>query len=336
VTVVGRRSVVGALGSILLAACSGAPPVPPKRDLPPLAIDDLAALVPAAGLSWLVLARPREIAQISWLIPAIAAIAPEENLRRFAADTGVDLRELPEALIARFGPALGDADLEIVRHTGDGGNVERLFRKRIVKDARRDEDRPDLVRVSGQVGAHPQAVGRMGRDVVAFQQGGDVARGPLRIAALYAMKRIKKAPPALSVEPWKSLRARFGRAPLVALAQGPFGDDWKKGARGLLEVATGVGGALRPTAREHLGVAVAIAGDFRGRGGPASETLALAWDDLASAEMGRILGLDRPIERPLATFTDDAVALSVEIEPNRFAEGLRALVTEDVRALMRL
>lgn len=331
-----RRSVLSALGSVMLAACAGAPPPPPKAPLAPLATSDLAGLVPDPGLSYLVLVRPREIAQIPWLIPAIGSIAPEENLARFTAQTGLDLRQIPEAVIAHFGTAFADADLQLARHNGDAVNMEKLFQKRLVKGARRAEDRADVVRMAGQVGSHQQAFGRLGRDVVAFQEGGNLDRGPLRVASLYATGKLKKTPRALDVEPLKSLRARFGAAPVIALAKGPFVDEWKRAARGLLEAATGIGAAARPTAREHLGFAIALSGDFRTTGRAASEVLLGAFGDFASSEMGHILGIDQPIEAPLATSSDEAIAVSVEIEPNRFARGLRALVTEDIDAIMRL
>ncbi|MFT3773657.1 MAG: hypothetical protein QM820_50425 [Minicystis sp.] len=83
----------------MLAACGGAAPVPPPapkpEEPPPLRIPDLTALLPLAQLRWLILAKPREIAAIPWLIPAIARVAPEDNLTRFAAHLGFDLRRDP-------------------------------------------------------------------------------------------------------------------------------------------------------------------------------------------------------------------------------------------------
>ena len=310
--------------------------MPPRAPLTPLSTRDLAALVPAPGLSYLVLVKPREIAQIPWLIPTIGTIAPEDNLNRFAAQTGLDIRQITEAVIAHFGDAFGGADLQLVRCNDDAARIEKLFQKRLVQDAHRTEDRADVVRLSGRVGSHLQALARLGDDVVAFQEGGDLDRGPARIATLYATGRLKKTRRALDSEPLKSLRARFGSAPVIALAKGPFQDDWKRGARGLLEAATGIGAAVRPTAREHLGFALALSGDFHGSGAAASEVLLGAWDDFASSEMGHLLGLDHPIERPLSTFSDDAIAVNIEIEPNRFGQGLKALVTEDLDAIMKL
>ncbi|MFO0617358.1 MAG: hypothetical protein U0414_32480 [Polyangiaceae bacterium] len=328
-------SVLGgtALGGV---ACGAAPPAPAPPKLPPLKVDDLAGLVTAAGLSWIVLVKPRTIAQIAWLIPEIALFAPEKNLDVFEREVGVDLRAIPEAVVARFDDSLGGADLQLTRHGSDAEACERLFRKRITKQPVRAEDRPDVVRVSGDVGATPHAFARIGGDVLAYQEGGDVAKGPVRIATLYAQEKLKKTPRALDAEPLKSLRARFGDAPCIGLAVGPFDDDWKKAANGLLEAATGVGAALRPTARENIGFALAIAGDFHDSADAASATLMDAWDAFTATEMGKVLGLDHPVSAPIPSHLSDVVALSVEVEPRRFAEGLHALVMQDLDELMKL
>jgi hypothetical protein len=333
----------GALGIVLTGlaelalGCSSTPgPKTAKAPLPPLATDKLAGLATGAGLEWIVLTRPREIAAVPFLIPEIGVFASEQSLDAFAKDTGIDLREIPEAVVARYDETLGGADLQLVRHHGDPGAVEQGFDKRLTQQPLRTEDRPDVVRVSGVIGTKPHAFARLGQDVVAFQEDGSIEKGPLRVAALYAEGKLKKTPRALDTEPLRSLAARFGDAPLIALAKGPFVDEWKRAAKGLLEAATAVGGAVRPTARDHIGIAVAITGDFHGTGAKASDVLMDALADLASTEMGHLLGLDRPIEDPIPTHTDEAVALSIELDPHRFAAGLHALVSEDVDAIMKL
>jgi hypothetical protein len=335
----GRRAFEGwALATLMASAfgCAATPPVVKAQPLPPLDTENLTDLCTSAGLEWIVLVRPREIAQIDWLIPEIALFASEANLDAFARDTGVDLRQIPEAVLARFDESLGSADLQIVRHHGDPELVERLFTKRITAELVHVEERPDLVRVGGIVGTEPHSMGRFGADVVLFQSGGSLQKGPLRVAALYAEKKLKKTPRALETEPLKSLRERFGSAPVIALAKGPFLDEWKSAAKGLLEAATGVGIAMRPTAREHLGIAIAIASDFHTSGAEASDVLVAAWKDFADTEMGSLLGLNQPIEPPIPTHSDDAVALSIEVDAHRFATGLHALVSEDVGAIMKL
>jgi hypothetical protein len=323
----------------LLAGCGSAPPPPPPPPPPPgpppLRTSDLTALLPLAHLRWAILTKPRDIAQVPWLIPAIARIAPEENLARFASSTGFDLRQIPEAAIASYAGDGPDATLYLLRHNGDPSEIERLFRARIVADLRRAVDRPDLVRVSGKIGSTFASMVVVGRDVIGLQIGGSANRGPARIAALCAEGKLKRSPTLLSEDPIKALAVRLGDAPVRAFALGPFEGELARGARGLLAGATALGGTVRPSAREGLLVVVSVAGDFSKSGAAASHELTVAWDDLARGTFGHLYGLDVPIERPLPTYADDAVTIAVEIDPNKLATGLARATSERLEQIMR-
>lgn len=326
-----------ALG-LILPACGGAPEPPPRRPeppLPPLATADLARLLPAAGLRWIVLVRPREIAAIPWLIPSIARVAPEPNLDRYAAATGLDLRQIPEAVVASYE---GGVTFYLARHGGDAAmqaSIERLFRQRITGRARRAQDRADLIRISGDIGVGPHALVLIGRDVVGLQDGGSPTRGPARVASLYALGKLRRAPTALAADPLPALVARFGPAPARAFALGPFEGELARGARGLLAGATALGAAARPSAREKIALALAVAGDFSTSGPAASEELLAAWAELSLSSFGHLLGLDVPVAPPLATHAPDAVALAVELDPDRLARGIAAATSADIEEIMR-
>lgn len=331
-----RRAWLGAIAAALLG-CGGATPAPKEAPLPPLSTDKLEALATSAGLVWMVRAKPRAIAAIPWLIPAIGKIVPESSFDTFRRRVGFDPRQVTEALLLRYGPLFGDCDLQLVRHNESAAGLEKLFLSRLSKDPARAEDRPDVVRISGMIGRSKHSLARIGRDVAAFQEGGDLERGPLRVATLLAQGKLPKAPRLSSeADPLGALLPRFGEAPVIVGAVGPFQDEWRRAAHGLLEVATAVAGAARPTAREHIGLAIAIAGDFGDDGAKAGELLRASWDDLAATSLGGILGLDRTIEAPVAAGDAKVATLSVELEPNRLAEGLHALVTEDLEAIMKL
>ncbi|WP_242515819.1 hypothetical protein [Sorangium cellulosum] len=336
-----RRGVVFGLLScalgLALPACGGAPPpaARPSPPLPPLDTADLTRLLPQAGLRWLVLARPREIAAVPWLIPWIALVAPEENLARHARATGIDLRQVREAAIASYAGRAGDVTFHVARHSGEPRTIERLFRRRLTGRERRAVDRPDLVRLSGDIGKAPHTLVLLGRDVVGVQDGGSPGRGPARIASLYALGRLRRSPTALSGGPLAALAARFGPAPLRAFAPGPFEGELARGARGLLAAATAVGAAARPSAREGIALAIAVAGDFSTSGEAASEELLAAWDELAHGSFGHLLGLDAPVEPPLATHAPDAVAIAVELDPRALARGLAAATGERLQDMLR-
>jgi hypothetical protein len=327
----------GALAALSAAACGAAPRAPLKAsDIPlkPLSVKALTDLLPLADLRWLVLARPREIASIPWLIPEIGRFAGEAELDRFAAAEGFDLRQIPEAVIAVYAGEGGETTFWLARHNGDPAAIERAFRKRLTTSEKRTVERPDLVRVSGKIGVATSVLTTIGPDVIGLQQGGNPGRGPARIAGLYAEDRLKKSPTALSEEPLKSLAARFGSAPVIALAAGPFEGELARGARGLLQGATAIGASARPSAREGLAISVAVAGDFSTSGAAASKALVSAWNDLSRTAFGHLLGLDLPIEAPLSTFSESAVAIAVEVDPKRFASGLAEAIGERVKAIL--
>ncbi|MFO0760928.1 MAG: hypothetical protein U0359_30910 [Byssovorax sp.] len=337
-----RRGFLGAvLGSIAASAC-GAPattaPAPPKAQLlPPLdTVGPLHKLLPLAKLRWLILARPREIASLPALIPPIGLVVPEENLNRFAASTGVDLRQIPEAAVALYAEEKGaESMLYLARHNGDPATIERLFRARLIGGEHRAEDRPDLIRLSGKLGLSQSTLVLIGRDILGVQQGGSPTRGAARIAGLYAEGKLKKSPSALAEEPLRSLAERFGDAPIRAFAPGPFEGELQRGARGLLAGATAIGAAARPSARDGIALSIAVAGDFSKSGDPASRELGRAWDELAKGSFGHLLGLDQPVEAPLLTFSPTAVACAVELDPQKLARGLRDATSAQIAEIMR-
>jgi hypothetical protein len=322
----GALAIETALG--LLAGCAPhADPPPPKQPpLPPLKVQPLHELIALAGLRWVVLLKPRAITSIAWLIPAIGKIVPEENFSRFAARTGMDLRSLPEAAIASYDTG---ATLYLASHVGDPAAIERWFRSRLTSAERRAMDRPDIVRLTGKIGLTPHALGLLGRFGVAYQEGGSIAKGPARVAGLFAEGKLKRSPSVLSTEPLRSLAARFGEAPARAFARGPFEGELARGARGLLAGATAIGAAARPSAREK------IAGDFSTSAEPAASALLAAWEELANGSFGHLLGLDQPVEKPLATHTPDAVAIAVEVDHQKLASGLAAATGSRLDEILR-
>lgn len=338
----GRRSFLAALanGAALLAGCGGGAPRPapapaPRTPPSPVTVGPLTGLLSLARLRWAVLLQPREIAAVPWLIPPIARVASEAHLSRFAATTGFDLRQIPEAAVASYAAEGGDAMLYLVRHNADPLALERLFRARLVTAEHRVVERPDLVRVSGKIGSTPTTMLIAGRDVAAYQIGGSAARGPARIASLYALDKLKRSPTLLAEEPLKSLDTRLGEAPVRAFAIGPFEGELARGARGLLAGATAIGATVRPSAREGLLVVVAVAGDFGKSGEAASRELAAAWEELARGSFGHLLGLDEPVVKPLATHGADAVAIALEIDPGKLAKGLASATSERIEEIMR-
>lgn len=291
--------------------------------------------MPLAGLRWLVITKPREITEIPWLIPAIAAFVPESRFDRFARVTGIDLRKTPEALVASYATDEGDASVELVRHAGDARTIERAFRDRISAEAIRAVDRPDLVRVTGRIGREPHGFATLGADVACFQQDGSMKRGPCRIASLVALGKLGHVAKVAGSAPIEALAARLGPAPLRAFALGPFEGELARGARGLAGAATAIGAAARPSAREAILLSIVITGDFSSQADLAAHELELAWADLVARPFGHLCGLDTPVAPPLATHAADAVTLQVELDPRKLAKGLTDATVNEIDAIMR-
>src|SRR5690606_8986296 len=92
-----RREGARALAALLLTACASSPapaPAPPRRPVPPLHRGPLADYVPAAGLRWMVLGKPRAVAQHPSFRDSLGLLFPQARLLAFAQGAGVDLREI--------------------------------------------------------------------------------------------------------------------------------------------------------------------------------------------------------------------------------------------------
>jgi hypothetical protein len=302
----------------------------------PTIVDALGALLPSAGLTWLLRLQPRAIAAIPWLIPSLGRFLPEARLDAYRAHTGLDLRQLPEALVAAYRDGDAEQVLVVLRHNADAALLEQRFSARLAGGALRTEDRPDLVRVVGRVGRREDAFARIGRDVVAFQRGGDPLRGMLRVACLRALGKLRGHRSAVELEPVRALFARFGEAPVAFAMPGPFEGELRGAALGLLDGALGAGLAMRGTARGHLGLAAAIHADFGDRGAEAGERLGDVYASIARSSLGRIVGLDQPIEPFVVAGDASAATLSVELDARRSVEGLHALVEADVASLLAI
>lgn len=303
----------------------------------PLVITSLDTIVPLAGMHWLVVARPKEIASIAWLEPSIAKLLDKERLDSSALQMGFDLRTLTEAVWAAYHTedAAEDASFQLVRHTSDPLVIERLFRDRLTADMVRSIDDPRVVRVSGRIGKTVHVYAGAGREVACLQQDGSADRGPCRVASLLALGKLKRSRSVFEDEAMRVLAKRFETAPLRIFAPGPFEGDLARGARGLLAAATAVGAAFRPSPRQTLLLDIAVAGDFSTSASEASRKLEASWEDLAARPLGHLLGLDAPLAPAFPSYAPDHVAFVVELDARKLAQGLADATSNEMREIMR-
>jgi hypothetical protein len=281
-----------------------------------------------------VLARPHDIALVPWLIPPINLVVKEESFNAFASQSGIDIRQVRAAAIATYADENGESTFWLARHVTDPGALERDFLKRLTSKEHRSQDRVDLVRIAGNIGVKAAVMVLLGKDVVGVQSGGSATRGPARIASLYANGKLKKSPTVLAEDPLKGVEARMG-APMMAFALGPFEGELARGANGLLAGATSISAGARPSAREGIDLAIVITGDFSKSGQAASHELELAWKDLAEGSFGHLLGLDQPVQKPLASYFSDGVQIALELDPMKLARGLAAATSSRIEDIMK-
>jgi hypothetical protein len=110
-----------------------------------------------------------------------------------------------------------------------------------------------------------------------------------------------------------------------------------RGARGLLAASTGVGVSLSPTDDHTLRLVVLIAGDY-GDGEDltkAKEILRASYHDLATADLGHLLGLHEPVVDPVAIAVPFGLGLGVELDPDKLFRGLSAATIDDIEEIMK-
>lgn len=339
-----RLAPLACAGLLSLAfACGPAPRAPAPAAPAPLHMSPVTDLAPAAGISWLIEARPRTLLEQ----PGIASLVDSalgRNLDAFATRHGVDLRNLDEAALAGY----GDATLFLGAGPVNTFTLERLFRSHASFVEGRAEDRANtkdghalwpVTRLWGDVDGERTQMAILGIAGVAVERG---RFGPLRAAEAFAQGRLHKASPALRAEPLASAAAAVGPGLLRAFAAGPFTGDWARGVGGLLAAATSVGAALAflpanapggatdgdPSAVARLRVAL-VDVDEAGRG-----RLVATFDRFAQSAFGRLAGLDHPRSAADVRKEGRALVLQVDLDPRTLARGIHGALDATMAELL--
>jgi hypothetical protein len=330
---IARRQVLAGLLGACASACAGAQrPPPASLGPPPLDVDPLVDLVPAAGLVWLIEVRPQELRASPSLATVLAAGAPDERLDAFARRYGgVDLRLADQVAVA----GQGRATLGLARLPVEPRRVEDAFAMR----ARSVEGRAEeggVTRYWGTVGDQREQVATFGHDAVGIEFGG---LGPLQAAIYFAQRRLKRSLPALRAEPLATAAARLGEGPVRAFAPGPFDAEWAAGFGGLLGAATAVAARLRaedggPAEGGPLRLQLLLTGAWGPDAPAAAKRFAASFRLLAEDPFGRLTGLDRPVDGPVAIGEPDALALDVVLDPVTMSRGVRAVAGAPLAEIM--
>jgi hypothetical protein len=317
--------------AVWAGACASAAPkaapiaaVAPAR---PLHQGPLSDFVSAASLRWLVLVRPQQILSEPALGQAVLQIASERRFDAFQESSGVDLRKLPSAAIAGFPYAtLYLAEVP----SGVAANARTLFSERLLEGAVTKQPRPTLTRITGVVGQTPETLLTIDERAIAVAVGDPIQA---KIVEAYAEERLKNSPTALHGAALSSLPDLFASNAAVLFAPGPFADEWRRAAGGILESTVAVAIAARPSGPDKLATTLCLAGAWGDTAADAASRLGAAWTTFARSSAGRLFELRETAD---VTAESELLTLRVELDLQPLVRGLRASVLGDVTQILRL
>jgi len=296
-----------------------------------LHLEPACDLAPSAGLEWIVEAKPRAVAAIPDLIPAIALVVPEA---RFAAFTeshgGVDVRQITDLCVAKYRGSM----LTIARAPIDPQRIERTFADRVTHAGGRTVDvpNPPVVRAWGEVNGEAQQVVTFAREVVAHEQG---KAGPIRAAEAFAQGKLRRASPALRGTLSRAVELT-GDAPVRAFAPGPFEGDIAQALGGLVRASTAVGfSAQFAGAPAKIALRIVLVGAWGKDAPAAADRLAAAVHVISESPFGRLLGLQNPVVPPRVRGTEDALIIDVTIDGMALARGVHDALDAEIGEIMR-
>jgi hypothetical protein len=198
----------------------------------------------------------------------------------------------------------------------------------------------DVIRTWGTITPGPEAtreqLAMLGLEAVALEKG---HLGPLRAALAFAQGKLHRSLPALRAEPLRRAAALLGDAPARAFAPGPFESEWASGLGGLLRASTAAAVSMWPRGSENgtanLFFRVVLLGAWDADAPAAAERLRAAFDVLANDPLGKLMGVDHPVQSPRTTGSPDALVLEVSLDALSLARGLRAATAGTVADIMR-
>jgi hypothetical protein len=333
---------------LLVAACGGGgstrgePSVPAA---PPLHLAPTTDLAQAASIAWLVDLSPRALVAHAELLPAIETLLPHERVAGFTERNGFDPLALDELTLAAYSAApntQADSMLYLVRGGFVPSKLESIFRAQTGGIAGRATDHAgeqEILRAWGTMRGEPAQMATFGHEVAALEVG---RPGPLRVAELFARERLKRASPALKsgslARAAELVRDHQGRDPPArAFALGPFEGESAKALGGLIAASTAAALGAEPGIVAGQGafrITLVLTGGWENDARVAADRLAAAFDALSATPLGRLAGLDHPLDLVHVEPLPDALRLTVALDALALARGARAAMGAEVIEIM--
>lgn len=335
-----RLAIALALAALPLAmgACGGQAKAPPPP-LPPLHLTPTTDLVAAAGLSWIIDAKPRALMEHVELAQAVQLAISDAKFRYFRDNNGgIELRTLEELVVADY----DKTTLFLLRGSFSPAHLERDFKTHVEVEGRGVDRQSDaLGTILRTWGSNAQdereQLAIFGHEALGLERGDF---GPLRNAELFAQGKLRRSATALSVDPLAQAQKELGDAPLVAYVRGPFGEEWSHGLGGLLAASTGLAVAVRPadSDRRHdgdlLAVTVALYGGWGEDADAAASRLTAALHLFQESAIGKLCGIDHPVVGPRTRATRSEIAVDVSFDSTRFFSGIADSTVSGVEEIL--
>jgi hypothetical protein len=309
-------------------ACSGSPATheaaAPASE-PALHRGALTDFVPAAGLRWLVVGSPRQLAHEPGLASLRQRWLTDDRRRAFALETGVDLFATERALAAGFD--LGT--LYMADASGLRARPEVAFARRLAGSERLRQPHQGVWHVTGLVGSEPEALVRVA-DVLVAVAVGDVTLA--RAVELRALGRLERTAPAFQGVSLASLPAALLRPVAFAFyLPGPIEGPWLGSGAGLFGAAHALAATFALDG-PRLSLHLAVAGSWQAADDAAE--LGSVWQAFAASTLGRVLALDRPPTPAEVRGSERLLELDQALDAAAFSAGLEELLVGNLDDLV--
>lgn len=286
----------------------------------------LTGLVPAAGLNWMVVVKPKQLLHDASLRQGVERLFPNARLDVFAKNSGVDLRTLDTGVVAGF--ALGTLYL------AEGVDVDAArsaFLNRLASEPLSKRLGGETVHVTGLIGITPQSFVNASSRIAAVSVNDPTLT---KICAAFALGKLQKSPSALFGAALRDLPSSLATDPVQWYAPGPFSDEWARGAHGLLKDTVAVAVTGRVEKPGWLDVLVLLHGDYPTAPEQSVQKALATFRELADSALGRVLSLDDPSLAPEIVATEHEISLRVRLPIERLLDGLYGVVAANVWDLL--
>ena len=287
---------------------------------------------PAAGLRWLVIARPQAIAESKAYTKHLDEVVETGRLDAFQKASGLDLRRTSSVLIAGY----DYGTLYLVSSDGFTSDPVERFEQRLVSGPRRQFPTLGVQRVVGVVGNTPKlAFAEFNPQVIENHLVAYAVEDTslARVVELFARRKLSKSHPVFQSAALESSGPPTGRADVSIYFPGPFEGEWALAGHGLVASAAAIRGRVELSeSGDAVTVALSAVGSWDRAA--AEQALELTLTDMQDSPLGTLLSFDKPVSPPRFEATEDRASLTIDLVLSDVVSGLKALVKDRVEEFL--